>query len=282
MESTTINEATSQVTVIRPKKGLFDIEIANLWQHRELLYFLVWREIKVRYKQAFIGFGWAIIRPVFTMVIFTAIFGRFAKIPSDGMPYPLFAFSALLPWTFFSEALNRGGNSLVGDMQLIQKIYFPRLIIPAAITMAPLVDFALSLMVLFVMMIWYGVAPGWSTLLLPVFIIYAWVQSLALVLWLAPLNVRFRDIRHVLPFLIQIWMYATPIIYPISMIPERWRQLYSLNPMVGVIQGFRWAILGKGAPDIYMLGVSGALVFMLLFSGIIYFNQMERDFADVI
>ena len=282
MESTTINEATSQVTVIRPKKGLFDIEIANLWQHRELLYFLVWREIKVRYKQAFIGFGWAIIRPVFTMVIFTAIFGRFAKIPSDGMPYPLFAFSALLPWTFFSEALNRGGNSLVGDMQLIQKIYFPRLIIPAAITMAPLVDFALSLMVLFVMMIWYGVAPGWSTLLLPVFIIYAWVQSLALVLWLAPLNVRFRDIRHVLPFLIQIWMYATPIIYPISMIPERWRQLYSLNPMVGVIQGFRWAKLGKGAPDIYMLGVSGALVFMLLFSGIIYFNQMERDFADVI
>ena len=209
MESTTINEATSQVTVIRPKKGLFDIEIANLWQHRELLYFLVWREIKVRYKQAFIGFGWAIIRPVFTMVIFTAIFGRFAKIPSDGMPYPLFAFSALLPWTFFSEALNRGGNSLVGDMQLIQKIYFPRLIIPAAITMAPLVDFALSLMVLFVMMIWYGVAPGWSTLLLPVFIIYAWVQSLALVLWLAPLNVRFRDIRHVLPFLIQIWICNT-------------------------------------------------------------------------
>jgi lipopolysaccharide transport system permease protein len=267
---------------IRPSKKLFDLELDRLWRHRELLYFLIWRELKIRYKQAAIGAGWAVIQPVFTVAIFTAVFGYFAKIPSDGIPYPVFAFTALVPWTYFSEAFRRCATGLVDDSDLIRKIYFPRLIIPLATVTAPMADFLLSFIVLIGLLFWYGITPTWGIVFLPLFLFMAMILALAVGLWLGPLNVRFRDIKHTLPFLIQIWMYASPIVYPLSIVPERWRPLYSLNPMVGVIEGFRWALLGKQSPDVLSIGVSMFAVILLLLGGIVYFKRMERFFADVI
>lgn len=282
LEATDLKNPHRRVIEIRPKKELFDLDLDAVWCYRELLFFLVWREIKIRYKQAAIGIGWAILQPVIAMLIFTVIFGYFARIPSDGVPYAVFAFTAILPWTYFSEAFRRGGTGLVDDADLIRKIYFPRLIIPLAMVVAPLVDFLLSFVVLLVLLAWYGIMPTTNIVFLPLFLLVAMVLALAVALWLGPINVRFRDIKHTLPFLIQIWMYASPVVYPLSMVPERWKLLYSLNPMVGVIEGFRWALLGKENPDFLAMGVSLFLIVLVLLGGIVYFKKMERFFADVI
>jgi len=216
------------------------------------------------------------------MVIFTAIFGNFARIPSDDLPYPLFAYTALLPWTYFSQAISRSGTSLVDNANMINKVYFPRLIIPLAAVVTPFVDFFLAFLVLLGMMIWFGIAPGWNALALPLFLLLACVTALATSLWLSTLNVKYRDVRHTIPFLMQLWMYASPIAYPVSLIPEKWRLLYSFNPMMGVIEGFRWALLGKQSPDFRVIAMSTAIILALLVGGLIYFKCTEQTFADVI
>lgn len=269
--------------IIQPVTGLFDLDLREIWQYWELLYFLVWREVKVRYKQTVIGAAWAIIQPLMTMVIFTIVFGKFAKIPSDGLPYPVFAYAALLPWTFFAQALTRSGASLVGNANLVTKVYFPRLIIPLAAALAPIVDFLVSFLVLIGMMIWYGITPTWSGLLaLPFFMVLTIMTALAVSLWLSPLNVRYRDVGHTLPFISQFWMYASPVVYPVSLVPERWQLLYSLNPMVGVIEGFRWALLGKESPNFMAMAISATVVLALLVGGVVFFKKMEGTFADVV
>src|SRR5215475_2570144 len=240
-----MHEAPVSRIVIQPRKGLFHLDLSSIWAYRELLYFLVWRDIKVRYKQTVIGAVWAILQPLMTMVIFTVIFGNFAKIPSDGLPYPLFVYAALLPWEYFSQAISRSGVSVVNDANLVQKIYFPRLLIPLAAVVTPLVDFVLSFLILLGMMFWFRVVPTWSMMILPFFLLMALLTALSAGLWLSALNVKYRDVRYTIPFLTQFWMYASPIAYPVSLIPEKWRLLYSLNPLAGVVEGFRWALLGK-------------------------------------
>ena len=277
------NRATTEFTLrIEPTRGFFKLDLAAVWEYRELLYFLVWRDVKVRYKQTIIGAAWAILQPLMTMMIFTVIFGNFAKIPSDGLPYSIFAYTALMPWNYFSQAISRGGISLVGEANLIVKVYFPRLIIPIASVVAPLTDFFMSFLVLIVMIAWFGIVPGWNVLYLPVFLLLALMTGLAVVLWLSPLNVRYRDVSHTIPFLIQFWLYASPVAYPVSLVPEKWRVLYSLNPMVGVIEGFRWTLLGTEAPAFDVIAVSAVMVVVLLLGGIVFFKRMERTFADVI
>ena len=268
--------------VIEPRKSLFDLDLGSVWEYRELLYFLVWRDVKVRYKQTAIGAGWVIIQPLLTIMIFAVIFSYMAKIPSDGLPYPIFAYTALLPWTYFSQALGRGGGGLVGNANLISKVYFPRLIIPLGSVVTPLVDFLLSFVILLGLMVWYGIHPTWGVVALPLFLLLALMTALAMSLFLSALNVQYRDVGYVIPFLIQFWMFVSPVIYPVSLVPEKWRLLYSLNPMVGVIEGFRWALLGKANPDLAVMTVSTLVVIALLFCGLVYFRKMERTFADVI
>jgi lipopolysaccharide transport system permease protein len=270
------------VVEIRSDKGLFHLDLPVLWRYRTLLYFLVWRELKVRYKQAAIGAGWAIVQPVMSVAIFTVVFGHFAKMPSDDVPYPVFAFAGMLPWTYFAEAMRRAATGLVSDAELIRKIYFPRLVIPLAMVVTPALDFAVSLLVLVPLAWWYGIPPTWHILFLPLFLVLAAMLAFAVGLWLGPINVRFRDVMQTLPLLIQVWMYASPIVYPVSIVPERWRLLYNLNPMVGVIEGCRWALLGKGTLDVQAIGISVVLVSVLLMAGIPHFKRMERSFADVI
>jgi lipopolysaccharide transport system permease protein len=268
--------------VIQPPRGLGSLDVAALWEYRELLYFLVWRDVKVRYKQTFIGASWAIFQPAMTMAIFTVVFGNFAKIPSDGLPYAVFAYTALLPWTYFSTALSRSGTGLVSNANLITKVYFPRLIIPLASVIAPAVDFLFAFLLLLGLMAWFGIVPTWGILVLPLFFLLAMITALAIGLWLAPLNARYRDVGHTIPFVTQFWMFASPVVYPVSLIPESWRLLYSLNPMVGVIEGFRWALLGKGDTDFSPMLVSVAVVLVLLIGGVVFFKRMERTLADVI
>ena len=283
MESTANQKNRKPDIVIQPGKGLLSLDLRAIWEHRELLVFLIWRDVKVRYKQTAIGASWAILQPVLTMVIFTIIFGTFAKIPSDGIPYPLFAYSALLPWTFFAQAFGRIGNSVVNQRHLITKIYFPRLILPLAATGSPALDFLLSFSVLFILMGWYGVyPPWWSIVILPFFILFLLISALAVGLWLAPLNVKYRDISFTIPFLIQIWMYCSPVVYPISLVPGKWRMIYSLNPMAGVIEGFRWALLGKESPAFGAMAISVGVIILILLGGIVFFKRMERNFADII
>ncbi len=277
-----MNEAPVPSIVIQPRQGLFHLDLGSVWLYRELLYFLAWREIKVRYKQTVIGAVWAILQPLLTMVIFTVVFGNFAKIPSDGLPYPLFAYVALLPWEYFSQAISRSGVSVVNDANLIRKIYFPRLIIPLAAVVTPLADFCLSFLILLGMMLWFHVIPTWGMMALPLFLLMALLTALSAGLWLSALNVRYRDIRYTIPFLTQLWMYASPIAYPVSLIPEKWRLLYSLNPLVGVVEGFRWALLGKESPDFSIMAVSAVVVLVVLLGGLVYFKKMEQTFADVI
>ena len=272
----------TSVVIIQPTKGLFCLDLDAVWPYRELLYFLIWRDIKVRYKQTVIGAGWAICQPLMTMVIFTIVFGNFAKIPSDGLPYPIFAYTALLPWNFFAQALGRSGISLVGSANLITKVYFPRLIIPIAAAVASIVDFAIAFVILLGMMIWFGIAPTWGMLALPLFLLLTLVTALSVGLWLSALNVRYRDVGYIIPFLTQFWMYASPVVYPVSLVPEKWRLLYSLNPMAGVIEGFRWALLGTGTPDFGVIAVSGGVVMALLLGGIVYFGRTEQTFADIV
>ncbi len=268
--------------VIQPRKGLFQLDLGSIWNSRELLYFLIWRDVLTRYKQTAIGAAWVVLQPLINMVLFTLIFSRLAKIPSDGIAYPVFAFTALLPWAYFAQALTKTSGSIVGSSNLVTKIYFPRLLIPLAACIAPVVDLVFSFLVLLVLMACYGIAPTWAILYLPVFLGLAIITALAVGLWSSALNVRYRDVGSIIPFVAQIWMYASPVAYPVSVVPEKWRLLYSLNPMVGVIEGFRWALLGKQSPDFSAMAVSAAVVTVLLAGGIVYFKKMEQSFADVI
>jgi len=275
--------AQDQVTTrIEASTGWHALKVGVIWQYRELLYFLGWRAVKVRYKQAAIGIGWAILQPVLTIAVFSVIFGLLVRLPSDGVPYPVFALTALIPWTFFSQSVTRMGSSLVAEAGLLTKVYFPRILIPIAAGATPLVDFALSFVLLIGLMAWYGITPTYYLITLPLFAMLAALTALSVGLWLAPLNVRFRDVGHALPFLVQIWMYASPVVYSSTLIPERWRPLYGLNPMVGVIEGFRWALLARATPDFRMIGVSVVTVAVALIGGSIYFKRMERTFADVV
>jgi lipopolysaccharide transport system permease protein len=270
------------VTEIQSGDGIFALELDSVWEFRELLFFLVWREVKIRYKQAGLGIAWAVIQPVLAVVIFTAVFGNFARMPSEGLPYPVFALAAVLPWTYFAEALRRSATGLVSDADLVRKIYFPRLVIPLAGVTTPLIDFLFGLIILIALMAWYHIAPTWSLLLLPVWLLVTMALALAIGLWLGPVNVRYRDIMHTLPFVIQVWMYATPIVYPLNMVPARWQALYSVNPMVGIIEGFRWSLLGTGRPDTMAIGISMLVISIVLFGGLLFFRRAERSFADVI
>jgi lipopolysaccharide transport system permease protein len=258
------------------------LNLKDLWEYRELLYFLVWRDIKVRYKQTALGAAWAILQPVLTMLVFTLFFGRLAKVPSDGIPYPVFAYTALLPWQLFLFALNESSNSLVGNQNLVTKVYFPRLVIPLSSLLAGLVDFAISFCVLVVLMVYYHITPTKAVVWLPAFLLFALATALSVGLWLSALNVRYRDVRYTTPFLTQFWMFATPIAYSSTLIPEPWRKWYGLNPMAGVVEGFRWALLGKSAGPGLMLWVSLAAVLLLLTGGLFYFRRMESTFADIV
>ena len=282
MELSSGSMARVPTVVIQPRKGLFHLELGALWQYRELLYFLAWRDIKARYAQTVFGIGWAIIQPLFTMVIFTVIFGKFARMPSDGLPYPIFAYTALIPWTYFARSIERGGHSLVGEAGLVKKVYFPRLVLPISATIGGFLDFIISFGVLFGMMAWYGFRPNWGMLALPLFLVLILVTALSVSLWLSSLNTRYRDIGYVIPFLTQVWMYASPVVYPVSVVPERWRLLYSLNPMTGVIEGFRWALLGKKSPDFIIMALSMTAVLFIFLAGLVYFKRTERTFADIL
>jgi len=267
---------------IRPHTGWVALRLGDLWAYRELLYFLAWRDVKVRYKQTALGAAWAVLQPLLTMVVFSVFFGRLARVPSDGLQYPLFCFAALVPWTLFVNGLSQSANSLVGSANLLRKVYFPRLVIPIAATLGGLVDFALELIVLAGMMLAYGVELTARAAWLAPLVGLAMITSLGAGLWLSALNVEFRDVRHVLPFLTQFWMFATPVAYPSSMLSEPWRTLYGVNPMAGVVEGFRWALLGAGTRPGPMILVSSAAAVVLLVSGAYYFRRMEKTFADLI
>jgi lipopolysaccharide transport system permease protein len=267
---------------IQPTRGWISLGLRELWRYRELLFFFVWRDIKVRYKQTVLGLLWAIIQPFFTMVIFSLFFGRLAQVPSDGLPYPIFSYAALVPWTFFANALTQASNSLVMGANMLKKIYFPRLTMPIATVLAGVVDFVLAFMVLLVMMFFYGLAPTANVLWLPLFLLLALITSLGVGFWLSAMNVQFRDVRYIVPFLTQAWLFATPIAYPSSMLPEFWRPFYGLNPMVGVIEGFRWALLGTETAPGLMVLVSALVALLLFVSGAFYFRRMEKSFADVV
>jgi lipopolysaccharide transport system permease protein len=267
--------------VIRPAKKWVPLNFSEIWHYRELLYFFVWRDLKVRYKQTALGFAWAIIQPLFLMVVFTLFFGNLANVPSDGIPYPLFSFAALIPWTLFAEGLTRSTTSMVSNANIMTKVYFPRLIMPMSGILSPLVDFAIAFIILIIMMAYYGFVPTIAIVFLPAFIFLALMTSLAVGLWLSALNVKYRDFQYTIPFLIQIWLFASPVVYPASMVPPPWQFIYALNPMVGVIEGFRWALLGTNPPGAMVL-VSVGMVVLLLIGGLFSFKRMEQYFADVV
>ncbi len=269
--------------VIEPSRGWVPLKLSQLWEYREVLYFLVWRDIKVRYRQTLIGATWAIIQPFMTMVVFSVFFGRLAKMPSDGIPYPLFAFAALVPWSFFANALALSANSLVHSGHLITKVYFPRLLVPMARVLSGLPDLGLSFLVLLGMILWYRLLQNGPALLwLPVLALLAFVTALGVGLWLSALNVRYRDVQHAVPFLIQLWLFTTPIAYPSSLLPDPWRTIYGLNPMVGVVEGFRWALLGSGNAPGSTVVASAMAALAILVTGAFFFRRVERTFADVI
>lgn len=268
--------------MIRPSHGWASLGLKELWDYRELLYFLIWRDIKVRYKQTVLGAAWAIIQPVFMMVVFSLFFGRLAKVPSDGIPYPVFTYCALLPWQLFAHALAESSNSLVANERLITKVYFPRLVVPISAVLAGLVDFAIAFIVLLGMMAYYGIFPGIAIFTLPFFILLAVMTALGVGLWLSALNVQYRDVRYTLTFLTQLWLFATPVAYPSSLVPEPWRAIYGLNPMAGVVEGFRWALLGKSDKPGTLLVVSVIAVILILIGGLYYFRRMEETFADLV
>ena len=275
-------KASLPVTIVRPSRGWISLDLRNLWEYRELLYFLTWRDIKVRYKQTVLGAAWAIIQPVFTMVVFSLFFGNLAKMPSDGIPYPIFSYAALVPWTFFANGLSNSSTSLVGSANLIRKVYFPRLVVPISAVISGGVDFALAFAVLLGLMLYYGIIPTAAVVWLPLLLVLALVTALGVGLWLTAMNVQFRDVRYAVPFLIQAWMFATPIAYPSSLLDEPWRTLYGINPMAGVVEGFRWALLGTGIPPGPIVLVSTLVAVGLLVSGAFYFRRMEKTFADVV
>ncbi len=273
--------SSAPTVVIRPSRGWIPINFRDLWNYRELFYFLTWRDIKVRYKQTALGFVWAIIQPFFMMVVFTLFFGTLAKVPSEGVPYPLFNYAALLPWILFAEGISRSSNSLVQDANLVQKVYFPRLVMPLSGILSPLADFGIAFTILIGMMFYYGYAPTVRMLWLPAFIILALLTALGVGLWLSAINVKYRDVRYVIPFLIQLWLFASPVVYSSSLLPQRFQVIYGLNPMAGVIEGFRWALLGTEPPG-SLIAISVMIVIVILVSGAFYFRSSEKTFADVI
>jgi lipopolysaccharide transport system permease protein len=280
--SNNLSAAAPIVVRVEPSKGWVPLRIKELWEYRELLYFLVWRDVKVRYKQTALGAAWAIIQPFCTMVVFSLFFGRLAKVPSDGVPYPIFSYTALVPWTFFAYGLGQATNSLVSSSNLITKVYFPRLIIPISTVLSGIVDFALAFVVLLGMMLYYGVVPTFNVLWLPLFLLLALVTALGVGLWLSALNVKYRDVRYVVPFITQFWMFATPIAYSSSLLSEPWRTIYGLNPMVGVVEGFRWALLGTSTAPGPIIAVSSLAALIILIGGAFYFRRLEKTFADTV
>lgn len=271
------------VLYLEPTKGWVSLRLQDLWRYRELLYFLAWRDIKIRYKQTILGGLWAIAQPLLTMVVFTLFFGRLAKMPSDGIPYPIFSYAALVPWAFFSSGVTKASNSLVGSANLLKKVYFPRLAMPIAAVVAGLVDFILAFIVLLLLMLYFGIVPTINVIWLPLLVLLAFASCLGISFWFAAMNVQFRDVRHTVPFIIQTWMFATPVAYPSSLIQDEfWRAVYALNPMVGVVEGFRWALLGVDTAPGAQILVSGVAALTLLVSGAFYFRRMERVFADVV
>jgi lipopolysaccharide transport system permease protein len=270
------------VVVIEPSSGWPSLHLREFWRYRELLYFLAWRDVKVRYKQTALGVTWAVLQPVLTMIVFTIFFGHVAKLPSEGLPYPLFSLAGLLPWTFFATGLTQSAGSLVASSNLITKVYFPRLVVPVASTLAGIVDIGFALIVLLAMMVGYGVMPGPELILVPPILVLALAATLGVGLWFAALNVQYRDVRYIVPVLVQLWLLATPIAYPSSLIEEPWRTLYGLNPMAGVVESFRWAVVGTPAPPIGMVALSAAVSVVLVVGGAYYFRRIERRFADVV
>jgi len=281
--STSISTPVAGPTVvIEAKRSWWELELYELWKFRELIFTICWRDIKTRYTQSVIGVGWLLISPLFTIAVMTVIFSYWAKIPSDGVPYPLFVYSAMLPWGYFSKSLERSSTSVANEASLITKVYFPRVIIPIASTLGGLLDCAIGLVLVIAMGLWFGIPPTWGILALPLFLGLAFATALAISLWFTAIHVRYHDIAAVTAILVQVWMYASPVIYPLSMVPEQWRVVYSLNPMVGVIEGFRWALLGKASPDLLLMAISTVIVFVILGGGYLFFKKMERTFADVI
>ena len=268
--------------VIKPSSGWVALDLRALWNYRELLYFLTWRDIKVRYRQTVLGIAWAIIQPIFLMLAFSIFFGRLAKVPSDGLPYPIFTFSALLPWQLFAYSLGQSSNSLVANDRLISKVYFPRLVIPLSAVLSGLIDFLVAFAILLLMMFFYGISPTVALWRVPGFVLLAVMTALAVGLWLSALNVRYRDVRYTIPFITQFWLFVSPVAYPSSLVPDSWRWFYALNPMVGVIEGFRWALFGKVEGPGSQLIVSVAVVVALFIGGLYYFRRMEKTFADVV
>lgn len=276
------NTVELPIIVNRPSRGAVALGLMELWRYRELLYFLSWRDIKVRYKQTVLGAAWAIIQPFFTMVVFSLFFGQLAKMPSDGVPYPLFAYAALVPWTFFANSLAESSNSLVSSANLIKKVYFPRLVVPVSSVMSGAVDFLLAFLVLIGMMLFYGIVPTTNIVWLPFFLLLAFGTALGVGLLFSALNVQYRDVRYTLPFISQIWLFATPIAYPSSLLSEPWQTIYGLNPMVGVVEGFRWALLGTHTAPGPTIVVSSLITIGLLIGGTVYFRRVESTFADVV
>jgi lipopolysaccharide transport system permease protein len=267
---------------ISPAQGWLDLNLREIADYRELLYFFVWRDIKVRYKQTAIGAAWAVLQPLLTMVVFSLFFGTLARMPSLGLPYPIFYYTALLPWTYFGTALQNSSNIVVDQQRVITKIYFPRLILPASAVLSGLVDFGIAFLLYIPLQLYYGIAPTRAILLLPVFLLLAVLTALGLGLWLSALNAVYRDVRYVVPFLVQFWMFASPVAYPSSIVPARWRIVYGLNPMAGVIEGFRWSLTGQGRPPDLLVLASGGMVLLILFGGLVYFQKMETTIADVV
>jgi lipopolysaccharide transport system permease protein len=267
---------------IAPSHGWVSLKLGEVWEYRELLYFLIWRDIKVRYKQTVLGAAWAIIQPLFTMVVFSLFFGQLGKMPSDGVPYPIFSFAALVPWAFFANGLSQSSNSLVGSSNLITKVYFPRLVVPLAAVLSGIADFAVAFLVLFGMMFFFGIVPTLNILWLPLLFLLALITALGVGLWFSALNVEFRDVRYLVTFVTQLWLFATPIAYPSSMLPEPWRTIYGLNPMTGVVEGFRWALLGTNSAPGPLIAVSSVVAVVILITGAFYFRRMERTFADFV
>jgi lipopolysaccharide transport system permease protein len=277
-----IDKTSVPTLSIDPVGHWISIDFRELWHYRELLYFLIWRDVKVRYKQTVLGAAWAILQPLSLMLVFSLFFGRLAKMPSEGIPYPLFTFCALLPWQLFANSLTESSNSLVGNQHLITKIYFPRLVIPISAVLAGLVDFAIAFIILLGLMFYYGVTPGWAVITLPGFVLLTIISALGVGLWLSALNVKYRDVRYTIGFMVQFWLFATPVAYSSNLIPEKWRIVYGLNPMAGVVEGFRWALLGNARPSGQMLWVSIAVVAAVFVGGIYYFRRMEQEFADIV
>ena len=277
-----MRQSAPPLTVIEPRKGWVPADLKEIWNYRELLYFLTKRDIQVRYKQTVLGGLWAIIQPAFTMLVFTLFFGRLAKMPSDGIPYPIFVYAGLLPWTYFANAVAASGNSLVGSANLITKVYFPRIMIPASAALAGLLDFAVAVLVLAVLMVYYQILPGAAILVFPVLVALTFLSAVGTGLWLSALNVQFRDIRYVIPFVIQIWLFVSPVIYPVSLVRENLQWILAINPMAGVIHAYRASLLGHQLIDWPLLGISTMMIIALFLSGLYYFRRMERTFADVI